>query len=435
MGILPSCSKHCGIQQQGRQSQARAIVSTMADQSAADHQTDPPEEGVSNAENPATPAPGETAPPKESKRPSPLRRPGVRIALAIGVVVVIIGLGLWFAYYELRGKYYQSTDDAYIRADSVSVSPKVSGYVEQVLVNDNQDVKAGQPLVRIDARDYQAQVAQYQAQIDVAQANADGIRATIGEQEATVAQARAQLGSARADAAFAAGEVGRYTPLVRTGAETGERLSTLRNQSKQASGQAAAQSAALSSAARRILSLQAQVRQAEAQGEAARAQLAAANVNLGSTIVRASVDGRVGDKTVRIGQFVQSGTPLMTVVPLNKIYITANFKENQIGLMRTGQPVTIKVDALAGTILNGHVESLSPGTGAEFSLLPPQNATGNFTKIVQRVPARIAIDAGPDARRVLVPGLSVTVEVDTIAAKDEAHAIREEQAAREKAGS
>ncbi len=390
---------------------------------------------MSNAENPATPAPGETAPPKESKRPSPLRRPGVRIALAIGVVVVIIGLGLWFAYYELRGKYYQSTDDAYIRADSVSVSPKVSGYVEQVLVNDNQDVKAGQPLVRIDARDYQAQVAQYQAQIDVAQANADGIRATIGEQEATVAQARAQLGSARADAAFAAGEVGRYTPLVRTGAETGERLSTLRNQSKQASGQAAAQSAALSSAARRILSLQAQVRQAEAQGEAARAQLAAANVNLGSTIVRASVDGRVGDKTVRIGQFVQSGTPLMTVVPLNKIYITANFKENQIGLMRTGQPVTIKVDALAGTILNGHVESLSPGTGAEFSLLPPQNATGNFTKIVQRVPARIAIDAGPDARRVLVPGLSVTVEVDTIAAKDEAHAIREEQAAREKAGS
>ena len=202
-----------------------------------------------------------------------------------------------------------------------------------------------------------------------------------------------------ADAKFAAGEVQRYTPLAESGAETREKLTTLRNQATQASNTAAAQHAALESAQRRIGALQAQIRQAEAQGETAQAQLSAANVNLGSTIVRASVDGRVGDKSVRVGQFVQSGTRLMSVVPLAKIYISANFKETQIGLMRPGQPATIEVDALPGVELKGHVDSVSPGTGAQFSLLPPQNATGNFTKIVQRVPVRIAIDAGPDARK------------------------------------
>jgi len=137
-------------------------------------------------------------------------------------------------------------------------------------------------------------------------------------------------------------------------------------------------------------------------------------------VVRAAVAGRIGDKGVRVGQFVQPGTRMMSVVPLAAIYIVANFKETQIGLMRRGQPVEIEIDALPGTTLRGHVESLSPGTGAQFSLLPPQNATGNFTKIVQRVPVRIAIDASPAQRRLLVPGLSVEVAVDTIAAKNEA---------------
>ncbi len=150
--------------------------------------------------------------------------------------------------------------------------------------------------------------------------------------------------------------------------------------------------------------------------------------------MRASVDGRIGDKGVRVGQFVQSGTRMMSVVPLSAIYITANYKETQIGLMRPGQPATIDVDALPGVHLRGHVESVSPGTGAQFSLLPPQNATGNFTKIVQRVPVRIAIDAGPEARRVLVPGLSVTVDVDTFGAKGSERDIRDQEQARTQAG-
>ncbi|MGF7147945.1 membrane fusion protein (multidrug efflux system) [Sphingomonas zeicaulis] len=363
----------------------------------------------------------------QTGRVSPLKRPVVRIVLLLIVVAILLGGVLWFIRYQSYGKYQESTNDAYLQADGVTVSPKVGGYVEQVLVADNQIVKAGQPLVRIDARDYRAQAAQSQAQIDVARANAAGIEAQIDEQQATIAQARAELSSAQADAAFAAGEVTRYTPLAESGAETRERLSTLRNQSKQANSRVAAARAALTSAERRVGTLRAQVRQALAQGEGARAQLDAANTDLGATIIRASVDGRVGDKTVRLGQFVQPATRMMTIVPVDKIYITANFKETQVGLMRAGQPVIVEVDALPGVEIPGKVDSISPGTGAEFSVLPPQNATGNFTKIVQRVPVRIAINAGPQTRALLVPGMSVEVSVDTRSAREAAERIREEQ--------
>jgi len=367
-------------------------------------------------------------------RISPLKKPGVRRILFFIVIALAIGLILWIVRYQTHGKYLEDTNDAYIQADAVTVSPKISGYVEQVYVVDNLDVKKGQPLVRIDPRDYNAQSAQFQAQVEVAAANADNVRAMIGEQQAAVAQARAQLATANSNAQFAASEVTRYMPLAASGAETREKLTNLRNQATQAANTASAQSAALASAERRIASLQAQVRQAQAQGDAAKAQLAAANVNVGSTILRASTDGRVGDKSVRAGQFVQASTRLMSVVPLSAIYISANFKETQIGLMRIGQPVTIDIDALPSVSLTGHVESISPGTGAQFSLLPPQNATGNFTKIVQRIPVRIAIDAGPEVRRILVPGLSVTVEVNTISAKGSEKQIAEQERARRKAG-
>lgn len=354
--------------------------------------------------------------------------------LAVALVVVALGVIAFVIHYELRGKYREGTNDAYIQADAITISPRVGGYVEEVYVVDNQDVKAGDPLVRIDPRDYHAQAAQAQAQIDVAQANADNARAMIGEQEAAIAQARAQLAVAESDARYAADQVARYTPLAAAGAETQEKLTTLRNQAAQAANTVAAQRATVLSAERRVAALRAQVRQAEAQGEVARAQLASANVNVGSTILRAASDGRIGDKTVRVGQFVQPATRLMSLVPLSTLYISANFKETQIGLMRVGQPARISVDALDGVDLVGHVESISPGTGAQFSLLPPQNATGNFTKIVQRVPVRIAIDAGPDARRLLVPGLSVTVTVDTIGARGEMKRIADQEAQRRKAG-
>jgi membrane fusion protein (multidrug efflux system) len=360
-------------------------------------------------------------------KPSPLKNPRVRIVLLLVLAAAVIGGVLWYVRYQSVGKFMQGTDDAYIQADAVTISPKVSGYVDKVFVAENQLVKAGTPLLQIDARDYRAQAAQVQAQIGVAQASAEGVQAQIREQQAAIDKARSDLSAARSDAAFAHSEVARYRPLAASGAETREKLSQLINQARQADAQVASADAALNSATRRVGTLQAQVQQARAQGQASRAQLEAANVNVGATILRAGIDGRVGDKTVRVGQFVQAGTRLMSVVPVTQLYVEGNFKETQLGLMRVGQPVTLEVDALPGVEIRGHVESVSPGTGAQFSLLPPQNATGNFTKIVQRIPVRIAIDAGPETRRLLVPGMSVDVTVDTRSAKGTIQRIRDEQ--------
>ncbi|OJU16053.1 MULTISPECIES: HlyD family secretion protein [unclassified Sphingomonas] len=373
----------------------------------------------------------QTPPPAASEspepRPSPLKNPRVRRVLLIAAVIAVVAGIAGFVRYESYGKYQQSTNDAYVQADGVTVSPKVAGYVDKVFVAENQPVKAGDPLVQIDARDYHAQAAQSQAQIDVAEANATGVQAQIGEQQAAITRARADLAAARTDAAYAHSEVARYQPLAASGAETRERLSQLRNQATQADAKVAAAQAALVSAERRIGTLNAQVKQARAQGEGARAQLAAAETNLGATLIRAAIDGRVGSKTVRQGQYVQAATRLMTLVPVKDLYITANFKETQLGLMRPGQPVSVSVDALPGVEIPGRVASVSPGTGAQFSVLPPQNATGNFTKIVQRVPVRIAISPGPETRALLVPGMSVEVSVDTRGAKGAADRIRREQ--------
>lgn len=364
---------------------------------------------------------GDTA--KPAKRLSPRAKV---ILLIVAAVAVVLGV-LWYVRYESHGKFLQDTNDATVQADAITVAPKISGYVAEVLVGDNQDVKAGQPLVRIDPRDYRAQAAQAEAQIAQANATSDAARAQINEQFATIAQARAQLDAARIKAAHDAGEVARYRPLAATGAETRQQLAQLELAARQSAQDVRAQVAALAMQQRRIDAFRAQIRQGEAQAQGARAQLQSANVNVGATLIRAAADGRVGNKTVTVGQFVQAGTRLMSLVPLDKLYVTANFKETQLALMRPGQPATIEVDALDGTELRGRVESVSPGTGAEFSLIPPQNATGNFTKIVQRVPVRIAIEATPAARRLLVPGLSVTVTVDTIGAKGDLDRIKEQQ--------
>ncbi len=349
-----------------------------------------------------------------------------RVLLLGGVLFVLVG-AIWGARHFIYGRYQQSTDAAFIQSDAITVSPKVSGYVDRVFVTDNQDVKAGQPLVQIDPRDYSAQAAQARAQIDVALASAAGVDAQIEEQFAAVDQARAQLLSARAEAELAAREVVRYRPLAASGAETRERLAQLEAQAIQARAKADAAQASLTASERRVATLRAQRQQARAQGEAARAQLSAARTDVEATILRAPVDGRIGNKGVRQGQFVQASTRLMSLVPAKSLYVVANFKETQLGLMRPGQPVTVEVDALDGVELHGVIESIAPGTGAQFSVLPPQNATGNFTKIVQRIPVRIAINAGPETRALLIPGMSVEATVDTRSAKAAIDAIRDEQ--------
>ena len=365
----------------------------------------------------------------EDSASAPKRR---RLGLILGTaaVIALIAGAFWFVRHQTYGKYQQSTEDAYLQADSVTVSARVSGYVSEVLVHENQDVKPGQPLLRIEAPDYPAQAAQGQAQINLASANAANAEALIGEQEAAIEQARAMLAAAQTKARFAAAEVARYAPLAATGAEPREKLATLRTQAAQAAQDVAAQRATTQGAERRIASLQAQIAQAKAQGQSARAQLEAAQRNVRDMVIRASVAGRVGDLSARVGQFVQPGLRLMSVVPVQQLYLEANFKETQLGLMREGQPAEIEVDALPGVTLHGHVASLAPGTGAQFSLLPPQNATGNFTKIVQRVPVRIAIDADPSIKKLLLPGMSVGVSVDTRSAREELERLKNNQQAR-----
>jgi membrane fusion protein (multidrug efflux system) len=337
----------------------------------------------------------------------------LRIVLIIVGLAVLLG-GIWWYYRHVTyGQYMQSTDNAYVAADSVVISSKVAGYVEEVFVGENEQVARGGALVQLDLRDYQAQAQQARAQIAATLAGADTIRSQVAEQDAAIRQARAQLAAASAALDLANDQVARYRPLAATGAEPREKLDQYEAQARQARAEFAAAQAAVAAATARRGTLFEQISQTQAQADAARAQLETADLTVESTLLRASKAGRVGDLSVRVGQFVQPGQRLMTVVPVSAIYVTANFKETQVGLIRAGQSVRLEVDALPDLEIAGRVDSISPGTGAEFSVLPPENATGNFTKIVQRIPVRIAIDAPPEVRRLLVPGMSVVATVDT----------------------
>lgn len=354
-------------------------------------------------------------------------KPRNRRKLRVFILLAVIGAALagawWYYRYETYGQYMQSTDNAYVAANSVVVSSKVAGYVDTVLVAENDRVAKGDALVQLDLRDYRAQSAQARAQIAATLAGADTIRSQVTEQDAAIRQARAQFAAAQAALDLANEQVNRYRPLAASGAEPREKLDQFVLQAQQARAELSAAQAAVAAATGRRATLFEQIRQTQAQADAARAQLEAADLNVSSTLLKASIAGRVGDLSVRVGQLAQPGQRLMSIVPVEQIYVTANFKETQLGLIRPGQPARLEVDALPDTMIEGQVESIAPGTGAEFSILPPENATGNFTKIVQRIPVRIAIKARPDIKRLLVPGMSVVVTIDTRTAADELEAI------------
>ncbi|MBZ5763724.1 HlyD family secretion protein [Rhizobium sp. VS19-DRK62.2] len=219
--------------------------------------------------------------------------------------------------------------------------------------------------------------------------------------------------SARTQAQFAQSQVDRYQSLGRAGATSNEQIATYTSQRDQQAAQVKVSEASLASAKEAINTTEAAVRQAEAAVRQSEAQLATAQLDLDATEITAPIAGVVGDKSVAVGQYVSDGTRLMKLVPVKDIYLVANFKETQVELMRVGQPARISVDAISSGTLEGEVESFSPGTGAQFALIPTENATGNFTKIVQRIPVRIKIEANANPHIVLVPGLSVSVEVDT----------------------
>jgi membrane fusion protein (multidrug efflux system) len=351
-------------------------------------------------------------------RRNPLSRPSVRNGLLIGgVAIVVIALVFGFQWWT-HGRFVQETNDAYLRADQVAIAPKVQGYVEQVLVSDNQEVAVGQPLVKIDASTYRTSSAQQKAAVDARKADIESAGRQVAQQRAAVDQARAQLAAAQSNAAFAADEFARFSSLSSQGVETKEKAEQARNQNMQAQATLKANEAALRQAERQVETLKSQSTLAAAQLEAANAQAEAAQINLADTELKASIAGRVGDRTVRVGQYVQPGTRLMSIVPVNDVYLVANFKETQIAHMRAGQPAEVKVDALGGRKLKAVVESFAPGTGSQFALLPAENATGNFTKIVQRVPVRLRVTVPDDLHGLLLPGLSATVKVDTSVTPD-----------------
>ncbi|QET05804.1 MULTISPECIES: HlyD family secretion protein [Cupriavidus] len=364
---------------------------------------------MSASSSPSVPASSVDTPAKAA----PARASGRRRFLIVAGVVVLVAAAVYGVRWWTYGRFIESTDDAYLQADSMAVAPKVTGYVAEVYVRDNQQVTVGQPLVRLDNRQYQAAFDEAQATVNARQADVARAEADLAQQKARIAQAGAQVEGARADATYAASQVARYAPLVKSGAETEERSAELRNAQTRATTTLNANEASLKVEQTQVTTLQARLQQAHAQLEVAEASARQARLDLDDTVVRATQAGRVGDRGVRVGQLVQPGTRLLTVVPVQELYLTANFKETQVGRMRAGQTVTIHVDALPGEPLHGTVDSLSPGTGSQFALLPAQNATGNFTKIVQRVPVRIHVDVPNDARPVLVPGLSVVVDVDT----------------------
>jgi len=375
---------------------------------------------------PGVPAPASAAAGAGSPTRAPTRK---RLVLLTGAGLVILAGAAWLGQWWLVGRYFESTDDAYLQADAVTVAPKISGYVAEVYVADNQTVKVGDPLLRLDDGTYRAALDQAKATVAAREADLTRAQAELRQQQASLEQSQAQQRVARLNAQHAEDEVRRYRPLAASGAETSERLANLVNTRDQAQATLAANTAGVAAAQAQLAVTAAQIDQARAQLEAAQASTRQSNLDLQDTIVRAAQPGRVGDRSVRVGQYVQPGTRAMTVVPVQNVYLVANFKETQIGRMRANQPVTLHVDALPGTELHGVVDSFAPGTGSQFALLPPENATGNFTKIVQRVPVRIRIDTGPATRNVLLPGLSVTAEVDTRGARDDEQKLREENRA------
>lgn len=385
-----------------------------------DHVTGEGLDGRTDAEttlrNDASPGAGRTeaagGPPDSSEAPAS-RGGRKRAVLAVLGLVALAGIA-WFGYdYWTVGRFEVSTDDAYVEADFAILSPKVTAYVASVPAKANSAVKAGDPLVVLDDGDYRNALESAQADLASQKALIDRIGLQLGAADAAITQAKAKLDAARADAVQTAADLARYERLVKTDVATEQRVESAR--ASDASARAAVTEAeagiATAEADREVVI--AQKAEAEAVLPKLDANVEQAQRNLDATVLRAPVDGIVGNLSVAQGDFVTPGKRLLAVVPLGQIYVEANFKETQIAELAPGTKVDLSVDAFPDRHVEGHVEGISPASGAVFSLLPPENATGNFTKIVQRVPVRVNVPADIAAEGWLRPGLSVTVTADT----------------------
>ncbi len=335
-----------------------------------------------------------------------------KIALTLALPLLLSGAyGGWHWWSVAR--FTETTDNAYIEADITMISPRVEGFVASVDVVENQMVAAGDVLLRLDDKDLHAKADQARARLSAAQAAIDNIDSRLTLEGALIRQAEASVAAAQAEQRRAGADAQRYTALAGREFASQQKLSTTQADAQKAGAALSKAQAALTAERDQVAVLSTERAKAEATLAEAMASLALAENDLDKSILRAPVAGIIGNSGARVGQFVKAGAQLMALVPVQDAYVTANFKETQIGRLRVGQPVELSIDAYPGLVVEGRIDSLSPASGAQFSLLPPENATGNFTKIVQRVPVRVALPkSGPMAGR-LRPGLSVEARVDT----------------------
>jgi membrane fusion protein, multidrug efflux system len=336
---------------------------------------------------------------------------GFRRLLMAGAAVAVLAGASWYGWdYWTVGRFLVSTDDAYVKADNTTVAPKVSGYLHEVLVGDNEQVKAGQTLARIDDRDFKVALDQAKADVAAAEAAIASKQAQLDVQQAVINAAKATLDVDTASATFATQENKRYTDLAATGYGSVQNAQSAQSRNAGALAAIERDKANLASASKQVELLKAEIAQAVAAAARANALQHQAELNLSYATIIAPIDGVVGNRTLRAGQYVQAGTQLMSLVPASGAYVIANFKETQLTDVQAGQPVDIDVDMFPGKSVHGHVDSLAPASGQEFALLPPDNATGNFTKVVQRIPVKIMLDSSNVELR---PGMSVIPTIQT----------------------
>jgi membrane fusion protein (multidrug efflux system) len=382
-------------------SQAEALRSLLEDPSTL-KLADPPE--------PET----ESEPIAPPARPAAAKPPSKKKFVLIGVgIAALAALGYFGTQYMLVGRFMVGTDDAYVRANNTTLGARVSGHLAAILPRDNSEVKAGDVVFRIDDGDYKIAVDTARAKIGTQEATIARIGRQIAAQQSAVEQAQAQLDSAEAAARRAALDFDRQQALSTKGFASRAVFETSQAGRDQTVASVAAAKAAFDAARDGVEVTRAQQAEARAQLVELQSALAKAERDLAFTNVRAPVDGVFSNRLVNVGDFINAGQRMANIVPLDGVYIDANFKETQLRRLKPGQKVAISVDAFSSRKIEGTVESLSPAAGQVFTLLPPDNATGNFTKIVQRVPVRIRVPADVARENLLRAGMSVYVDVDT----------------------
>ena len=326
------------------------------------------------------------------------------------LLVIVIPLFAATGYWLLERQHYETTDDAYLQSNIVLISPRIQGYVTNIAINDNQAVQQNDVLVTIDDRDYRAKVIQAEANVNAEIAHIERLRAMKTSQRAHIETAVADIAAVQARRERIQQDLQRFHNLIDRGSAARQALDKIQSESKQAAAELRGSQASASAEHSRLAALDIEITETEARLENAQAQLTLAKIDLEHTQVKAPIDGIIGNRGVQLGQLVRPGVALASLVQNSTIWVEANFKETQLQHMRLGQPVSIKVDAYPDLDLTGKVDSFAPASGSEFSILPEENATGNFTKIVRRVPVKIVFDSAEHIR-LLRPGLSAEVKV------------------------